>query len=1170
MPRDDRSTSPSPHSAALALVPTRGAAPEALEVPLDGVRYVYLCQNGANWRLGSLSPLWREEVSGLGRAPTPEALAALTSRGIWLASEVAASPLAVMCCGLGSVWPGMGRELYDNFPAARAAMDRVAALADWDVLGLMDETDVETISHTRRQIPYLFLLEYAQWSQFASLGLAPALFCGHSLGELIALSLAGIYGLEEAWYILETRAEHMAALEAATCDTGMMAVHAEGAVIDETLRTWSDLYISNRNTPRQFILSGPRQSLQEARAVLRKRRVPSMLLNVSLAFHHPGMRILRDLSQRRLGALEMHAPCVPMLSCITAGYYPHDQPSICRFITDLDENTVAWTQCVDAMWRRDGIRHFLELGPQDTLCGLVTDCESRALCLSAGRKGNEVTAMREACARLYALGHLSLPVIRQISSERRPAETAQDSPSPVLKAPAVAPEAPLEMLFGEDAEKAAQVLDLLAEACGRPASSLRAEHDLRYDLALRSSRFPLLLQEAERRSGVHVEFEALLQVTTVGDLVHVLLGRGQRGAAYRPREGGHPSRRKETFPPLLRFAPPEDAAAQARGDTQWPGLLPLDPAGSGPGVKAGGVYALCVLDGTLLPALWSGLASFSATLGVPRVSVTDCTPLVRAGSRLRSLDLDATSGPEALVAALDGLLAAEGRLDGVFFVPPPAALSETVAGVPVDAALTAACGAWCRQHTDTWFAALRRWSGTPKQVAAVLGGEASLSVPPAAPVVDWIRAMTAAGAAPVLALLDDGRPLGRDALGDMCAAELFLGNGCAILLSLPEAEGGPGPIASLEGPSAASPRVPLAVSPLLVDRPEVFAPVYPEPWAGSAPPLPPESGFFQGSCQFSCFADPVLAQHGGWPLSPGSTGAWLPFSHTLLALLQGARLLLPWLMVTGFSDVRFCAPPLLPPGVTREGRVTARARPWIMHDGAMTRMCRTSIAIRELTTNGRHTDAFTQVAEAMALLASGPREAPPLAPLPAAGEDALESGTELALIPLYAHLGLGPAWRLLSRLRLVRGEAVGDVLAVHMGTFAPGTLGGEGGESAEAADPFSIAPRVNWGYADILRLTAAVMESSLLVLEQETITASGGASTGDASPAPPTWRCGGIGYIRFGALGTADTGFPRSESPALELRRTWDDGDRVRFDAQVSGAGGEVLLTVHHLEFERT
>lgn len=65
-------------------------------------------------------------------------------------------------------------------------MDRIARAADWDVLALLDETDVEKIGLTRWQQPYLFLLEYAQWSHLASLGLRPSLICGHSLGELIA------------------------------------------------------------------------------------------------------------------------------------------------------------------------------------------------------------------------------------------------------------------------------------------------------------------------------------------------------------------------------------------------------------------------------------------------------------------------------------------------------------------------------------------------------------------------------------------------------------------------------------------------------------------------------------------------------------------------------------------------------------------------------------------------------------------------------------------------------------------------------------------------------------------------------------------------------------------------------------------------------------------------
>ncbi|WP_165078421.1 MULTISPECIES: acyltransferase domain-containing protein [unclassified Desulfovibrio] len=1109
MPRDEQ---PSPPDASRDPAAVPGAAQD---VALDGVRYARLSQNGAFWRLGSLSPLWREEVAALPPGPDAEALKGLASRGIWLAPETPAQPLAVMCCGLGSFWPGMGRELYDNFPAAREGMDRVAALADWDILGLMDETDMEAIGNTRRQIPYLFLLEYAQWCQFASLGLSPALFCGHSLGELIALSLSGIYGLSEAWYILDTRAEHMAELEASsTRDTGMMAVHAEAAVIDETLAAWPDLYVSNRNTPRQFILSGPREALKEARAALRKRRVPSMVLNVSLAFHHPGMRILRDLSQRRLGALEMHAARVPMLSGITAGYYPGDQPSICRYITDLDENTVAWTDCVDAMWRRDGIRQFLELGPQDTLCGLVADCEPRALCLSAGRKGAEVTAMREACARLYALGHLPLPAIRQVGARLRPAEAgAAPGPAPEPASAPVPQAAPAEPFFGEDAEKARQVLELLAEACGRPAAALRPEQDLRYDLALRSSRFPLLLQEAERRLGVHAEFEDLLQVSTVGDLVRVLLGRKnspgvpQAGSARRPPRRG-------TFAPLLRLAPPA-------GDGAPLPLLPLDPGGSGPGVEAAGVYVLCVLDGELLPELWNGAAAFGATLAVPQGLVADCAPLQKAGSSVLPLAEDALKSSGALAEALDALLAAKGRLDGILFVPAAGALADEDAAP--DADLAVALGAWRAGHVGArpWFACLRRFRATREQAEAVRAGGAG------APLSGWIQAMAGAGAAPVLALLDDGRPLGRDALGDRCAAELFRGKGETVLWSVAE-----------EGfrPAHAP----------LVDRPEISAPVYPEPWAGSQPPLAAESGLFQGGCQFSAFSDPALLQHGGWNLPEGAP--WLPFSRALLALLQGARLLLPWLTVTGFSDVRFFAPPALPPGITREGRVTARGRPWIMHDGAMTRMCRTALDIRELTPNGRHTDTFAPFAEAMALLAPGPRPAPPLAPLPVPPG---EGGAPLPLPALYARLGLGPDWRLISALAPRTFTADGDVLAVHTGLLAPGT-----------AAAFPIAPQADWGYASALQLTAAVMQGALLVLKAET-----SAPAPEAAVPAPGWRCEGVGYIRFGLPGAGPGAAEGART--LEVRRTWDDGARVRFDAQVSGPAGETLLTVHHLEFER-
>ena len=472
--------------------PRSAAEESSAEIALDGVRYADLPQAGQIWRMGSVNARWRECLPSLSSRPKGEDIRALAAQGLWLGRGEGA-PLAVICCGLGSAWPHMGRELYDNFPAARAGMERIAAAADWDVLALMDEPDAEKISHTRWQQPYLFLLEYAQWSQFASLGLDPALLCGHSLGEVIALCFAGIYTPEVAWYILDTRAMHMAEMEAkSTRENGMMAVHAAADIIARVRETWPNLLVSNYNTPRQFIMSGPREALAEARKSLRKQRIPALLLNVNLAYHHPGMRILRDLSLRRLNALPINAPLLKVLSCITADFYPSDQPSICCHITELDENPVRWTDCVHAMHDVRGISHFLELGPQDTLCGLTADNKPLADCLPAGRKGHETEQMRLACARLYALGCLSRAAVlaarqgRAPSAPRKELENTKTTETTSRQAPAADPH------FAACMETLAAIL---AKAADCPKESIKPESDLRYDLSLRSSRFPLLIQE---------------------------------------------------------------------------------------------------------------------------------------------------------------------------------------------------------------------------------------------------------------------------------------------------------------------------------------------------------------------------------------------------------------------------------------------------------------------------------------------------------------------------------------------------------------------------------------------------------------------------------------------------------------------------------------------------
>lgn len=517
---------------------------EGHEDVVNGVRLVTLQHRGEDWRLGSLVPNWIPEMAGLPVEPTPEELASLSRKGLWLHKADTPPPVAIMCCGQGSVWPGMGRALYDTFPAARAAMDRIAAVAEWDVLGLLDEPELDKIILTRWQQPYLFLLEYAQASYLESLGFKPTVMSGHSLGELIALCLAGVYTPEQGWHILDTRATFMSKLEAdATRDMGMMAVHGSAQVVEQALRDFPSLHVSNYNTPTQFILSGPRDVLTEARRALRKNKVPAIVLNVSMAFHHPSMRVLRDVSVERLNLIDMQPPRLPMFSNITTGLYPNDKRSICEYIGDLDENSVRWVECVRNMWKDYGIRHFVELGPADTLCGLTTDIELQAHCIPLGRKGKEVEGVRSAVARLYALGHLprrQAPVVA----------AALASPSAVAGAAGregsagTGSSAGLGSLMtasgaqGKEREQVAdttpraaqleapphveEIMPLVMEATGYERHELGPDMDLRHDLSIRSSRFPLIMSAAEERFNITVRFEDLMGVATIRDLADTM------------------------------------------------------------------------------------------------------------------------------------------------------------------------------------------------------------------------------------------------------------------------------------------------------------------------------------------------------------------------------------------------------------------------------------------------------------------------------------------------------------------------------------------------------------------------------------------------------------------------------------------------------------------------
>ena len=642
--------------------------------------------------------------------------------------------------------------------------------------------------------------------------------------------------------------------------------------------------------------------------------------------------------------------------------------------------------------------------------------------------------------------------------------------------------------------------------------------DLRYDLALRSSRFPLLVQQLEGVLGRGVSFEELMGVYTVGDLL-AAVGLAAPAASAEAADGGsHPARRGDALdrPPFVRYA----AAADGK-----PAPAPWDPDARGPGLRQGGVVYAWGRDGERLARLLEGVAALGQTLVVPEPCLAACVRLERLGCTVLSPHApapvasraDADMPPSertASAAEPDGeaaafLLAALHREEGREMPLSGCLLDAGDGDGQAERAAAEALFSRIDQARPGW-----RWlvrGIAPDAAEDFLSGAAE----DGATVGDWRE----------LGILEDGVPPLPREWGDMFAREICLAPERRVLWARADALRAILPLSAEEARLLAQP---------WRERPERFPGLY----APTSRERATSGRDFLLCGEFSRYARPWLAECGG---RPGADQPELPVSQALRALLDGACLYFPWLTANGLCDVRCGAPLPLPPGLTREVRLDVRAQGWLRQDRVMTRMCRCRLEARELTGNGRHTDRWAALLDGMALLG---REAAALPSLweSGAGTDGGDAavGAAAELAAFYERRGVGASSRLLVG-RLADGAG-----------FVPGGDGAMPGRTLRFAlsEGLGIAPEDVSGYTVFLRLIDAV-EQGAWWTQEYLLAADGGM-----------WRLTGIGFIRFGK---ADG----RRAAVLELRCGWRTDRLRRFDAQLCDADGTPLVTLNQMEFER-